>query len=239
MKMQNGRRALVLCLILLLLTTMLPATTAQQIAAGIVIASVSMGEGTGRRALVQFQPATGDVTYLTNGDYLDGGGELSPDGTKYVFMSNRAGGRDLFILDMATGTIIPLLIAPSNERNPRWSPDGAQIAYESRGRDGSPFSNIYLIHVDGTHDQALTTTGGRNHVWSPDGNSIAFNNRDLNWYRIDLDGTNLQQITFGTYRGTYAQWSPDGTRFAFLHADRLWHIDLNNPVNVQAVESIK
>lgn len=62
------------------------------------------------------------------------------------------------------------------DSNPRWSPDGKQIAFLSDRQ--KPKSQIYLLPTDGGEASALTrmeTEGGIQGIrWSPDGAKIAF-----------------------------------------------------------------
>jgi dipeptidyl aminopeptidase/acylaminoacyl peptidase len=59
------------------------------------------------------------------------------------------------------------------DRNPRWSPDGKKIVFESN-RSGD--TQLWLIDLAGGEARQLTTlsTGAEGAVWSPDGKQIAF-----------------------------------------------------------------
>ena len=59
------------------------------------------------------------------------------------------------------------------DSNPRWSPDGKQILFEST-RSGT--SQLWVIRIDGGEAKQLTdiSTGASNGIWSPDGAHIAF-----------------------------------------------------------------
>jgi Tol biopolymer transport system component len=72
---------------------------------------------------------------------------------------------------------------------PSWSPDGKQIAFESR-RDcattsipdnSNCFSNIYVMDADGNNVRQLTSLpdSATHPTWSPDGSQIAFERGDL------------------------------------------------------------
>ena len=62
-----------------------------------------------------------------------------------------------------------------NDGEPRWSPDGAQIAFVSNRQDEQ--AQVFLIPADGGEASALTHLepgGVRGLRWSPDGAQIAF-----------------------------------------------------------------
>jgi Tol biopolymer transport system component len=105
-----------------------------------------------------------------------------------------------------------------SDGDPDWSPDGAQIVFESR-RDGNP--EIYVMNADGSNPRRLTHDDANDWapVWSPDGAKIAFasmrmGNSEI--FTMDVDGNNLAQITsLQTVDATFPSWSPDGSRIAF------------------------
>ena len=55
--------------------------------------------------------------------------DLSADGTKVVFSSDRTGGGDIYVVDVATRTATRLTTDPAAETKPTFSPDGNQIAF--------------------------------------------------------------------------------------------------------------
>ncbi len=77
----------------------------------------------------------------------------SPDGTTLVFARDDDGDRatrsdyDLYLYDVATGAIEPLIDNDVTDGNPVWSPDGRQIAFY-RG-EGAGF-HIRVIGADAT-----------------------------------------------------------------------------------------
>jgi TolB protein len=120
--------------------------------------------------------------------------------------------------------------------NPRWSPDGTRIVFESwRALDGTDApntnleSNIWNVTPDGVG--LIPLTKGTDAVslkprWSPDGTRIVFqSNREfgaLNIWLIKADGTGptaLTALTNTRFLGIepgIPSWSPDGTRIVFV-----------------------
>jgi hypothetical protein len=112
----------------------------------------------------------------------------------------------------------------SRDGDPSFSPDGANIAFESF-RDG--FSEAYRMASDGSGPTRLTESGpneDRSTNWSPDGTKIAFHStRDVmlpgaspfEIYVMNADGSNQTRITNNTFQDSFPQWSPDGSRLVF------------------------
>src|SRR5881628_158085 len=101
--------------------------------------------------------------------------EWSPDGTQLLFLSNRAPPFSLAMYVMQVDGSGERQLAGdaacnSNVDDPRWSPDGARIAYTCYAQSGGA---IYSIRADGT-DPVLLTAPGWSPVWSPAGRQLAF-----------------------------------------------------------------
>jgi Tol biopolymer transport system component/DNA-binding winged helix-turn-helix (wHTH) protein len=103
--------------------------------------------------------------------------QLSPDGTRIVFVSHRSGDMELWQSD-ADGSN-PLQITSFKGEwpgTPRWSPDGKWIVFDKV--TGSRHQ-IYVIDADGRNLRALTSGDYDNSgpSWSRDGQSIYFASR--------------------------------------------------------------
>src|SRR5882757_3493406 len=76
--------------------------------------------------------------------------------------------QSLWLIDTATGAQTPLASGPGYHSSPRWSPDGAKIAYLSTGTDGH--TQIVIHWMRG--ETAILThllEAPSDITWSPDG----------------------------------------------------------------------
>jgi Tol biopolymer transport system component len=142
----------------------------------------------------------------------------SPDGRRLAFVSDRAGGTDLFAVDADATNLVNLTNHPALDTAPAWSPDGTRIVFASN-RDGN--DELYLMDADGTNLVRLTDhiTTDSFPAWSPDGTQIAFwsfraGAPDI--FLISADGAGLRNLTNTPAIEFLPQWSPDGSRLAML-----------------------
>jgi dipeptidyl aminopeptidase/acylaminoacyl peptidase len=104
--------------------------------------------------------------------------QLSPDGSRMAFVVTEAPKgehrqRHIWLYDKPSNVVREFTYSAKSETNPRWSPDGKQIAFLSNRADDQ---QIYLLRADG--GEATAITKGKRSVnqfaWSPDGTLIAF-----------------------------------------------------------------
>ena len=108
------------------------------------------------------------------------------------------------ILDTSDMTRLTFLnqidIYATDNRYPRYSPDGMQVVFESN-------ANIWVMDVDGSNLKQLTTNSGRSPSWSPDGTRIAYigftdpseydpGGNGTVWI-MNADRSDKKQLTFG------------------------------------------
>ena len=109
--------------------------------------------------------------------------DLSPDGQTAVVVRRRTRGleyvRDLLLVDLDSGPPRHLPVPFKDPTHPRWSPDGARIAFMAAGHAGS--QQIFLQPVGRRRHahhrpRRLTrqTHGVSGFAWSPDGTRLAF-----------------------------------------------------------------
>ncbi len=148
----------------------------------------------------------------------------------------------LYLYDIATKKIDTLTKGNYDETNPKWSPDGSQIAFISNRTedpDRNENSDIWLIDAkSGATMKQLTKWTGRDGSidWSPDGKQIAYlrSTSSENYIMYDQsvlcviskDGGEPKLLTKALDRPvTAARWSKDGNNiFALVSDDRTRYI---------------
>jgi dipeptidyl aminopeptidase/acylaminoacyl peptidase len=128
--------------------------------------------------------ATGGVprTVVTDTNFFDyqaGGNfgypQLSPDGSKVLFRSDRSGWINYYVVAMAGGEPRILSSEAANQSGARWSPDGKSILYEALWNGTQ---DLRLVPANGGPSKVLVKPPGagviNNAIWSPDGSKIAF-----------------------------------------------------------------
>ncbi|HVW83389.1 MAG TPA: hypothetical protein VHB50_01865, partial [Bryobacteraceae bacterium] len=109
---------------------------------------------------------------------------ISPEGTRVVYQLSRTNWEDnafesdLWLCDVAAPGHPRLMTAgPGWNGEPRWAPDGRQIAFVS---DRSGRREIFVISPSGGEARKLTSAenGVNSFRWAPDGKAIAFTSDD-------------------------------------------------------------
>jgi Tol biopolymer transport system component len=167
----------------------------------------------------------GVATPLTEGQAFSAQPRFSPDGTRIVFVSDRSGSDNVWIMStdrrdtvQVTRTSGDLYISPA------WSPDGRYIVVSRASGIGSA-AKLQLHHLDGRAPIPLIQGPGTlktlGAAWTPDGNHIWYAGRHGDWtyntvfpvyqlYRHDLDTGNSTQMTNRYGSAFRPAVSPDG-----------------------------
>jgi serine/threonine-protein kinase len=136
------------------------------------------------------------------------------------------------------GTIQPLKIASGRLGNPRVSPDGKRLAYDTAdGREAM----IWIYDLSGTSEPRRLTVGGNNRfpVWSADGQHVAYQSDregDLAIWWQRADGTGGAERLTKPDKGashTPESWSPGRNTFLFrvtaaTRRTTLWTFSVND-----------
>jgi Tol biopolymer transport system component len=116
--------------------------------------------------------------------------DVSPDGRTIVF--DILG--DLYTIPIAGGTATRITSGAGYDQQPRFSPDGKQIAFVS-DRNGS--KNVWIANADGTKPRALARSERINFaspIWSTDGNYVIVTRVGQLWM-FHKDGGSGFQLT--------------------------------------------
>ena len=143
----------------------------------------------------------------------NGGVQISHDGAKLVFQSNRTGENDIWISDRDGGNPVRMT-AVGGASAPSWSPDDKEIAFEAgAGSRAGTGEGIYLVKSSGGEPWPLIQDRFKNRAprWSNDGRWIYFgSNRSGDWqiWKVGAWGGPPAQVTH--QGGFAAEESLDG-----------------------------
>ena len=157
-----------------------------------------------------------------------------------VYVSDTDGDRDLYVVDAKTGEASRLTNNGGHDEEPRWSPDGKQIAYVSRE---SGDKEINVISREGQDVKRLTNSQGLDASprWHPKQPMLAYvseadeeGGEGSEIYSISLESREVDQVTFDGPVEELGDWSPDGEWLIFYNVEPegeqgLW---LRNPAGV-------
>ncbi|HEX31021.1 TPA: hypothetical protein ENG04_13150 [Candidatus Poribacteria bacterium] len=160
----------------------------------------------------------------------------SPDGRYIAFTGVDGGAERIYLVDMKTGRIRPLLDTHFGwEFNPRWSPDGSRIAFNI-GRTGKGYNpDLYVFDLRRDKlTKVLENFSSYLLGWTPEGRKLCFQMRwaDPSIYTVDAEVKN--PIKLDVVRNVFDQlkqfdklvtipksrwfwgisFSPDGTKVA-------------------------
>jgi len=136
--------------------------------------------------------------------------------SKIVFVSNRDGNDELYMMDYDGAHQTRLTFNSVRDYMPSWSADGRRIAYTSYKKDSA---GLYILDLDKGRFEAVSIRGVNfSPSFSPDGRKLAFcSTRDGNAeiYVADADGRNTRRLTFSAGIDTAPTWSPTNREIAF------------------------
>jgi Tol biopolymer transport system component/DNA-binding winged helix-turn-helix (wHTH) protein len=158
------------------------------------------------------------------------GPQVSPDGKRIVYMSDRAGGMDIWVSERNGANPIQLT-AVGTAGSPRWSPDGKTIAFDvGLGADWQQPRAIFAVNADGGMPRPLVQDAFNNPTpsWSRDGAWIYFpSDRSGSWQVWKIPSTGGTPVPVTT-QGGFAAWeAPDHYIYYSKHRDPgpdLWRI---------------
>ena len=168
-----------------------------------------------------------------------------------LYVSDRDGQPDLYLLDLATGNENRLTNTAGAEGTPVISPDGAWMAYvfdpDSSFADGGTQAEIFISRMDGGDLRQVTSNllEENSPTWTPDGEALIF-------VRLIEDGTAYRIVRYniaserettlyeGQGRAQYPSVSADGASILFGAGEvsdfDTWEIYLMNVASRETVQ---
>lgn len=168
--------------------------------------------------------------------------ELSPDGKRIAFESNRLGFWDIWSCDVEGKGCDQVTSLHGTAGRARWSPDGRHIAFEFHPKDRS---EIYVVDVPGGVPHLLPTISGADNLspsWSRDGKYLYFASKrgaeHFQVWKMPADGGTPMQIT--QHDGISPQESVDGRYLYFCKFEQggLWRIPLSGGEETQIIKEV-
>ncbi len=191
--------------------------------------------------IVRLDPESGELIRLTDTPGYDAEATVSADGETIVFTSARDGDLDIYTMDLDGGNVRRLTDTPGYDGGPFFSPDGTKICYRSHHPEPGPalddfrrlladekvrpsVMEIFVMNADGSGQIQITTLGCASFgpFFHPSGEKIIFasnhpdpRGREFDLWMVDVDGGNLERITYSEGFDGFPMWAPDGETFVF------------------------
>jgi len=176
--------------------------------------------GSSTQQVVLTEPRGASTVLVSQpGQYLHP--RLSPDGKQLALEVSASGATEIYIFDIASGTLAPLTTDGAFNANPEWTPDSKRVLYTSTrdGRSGlwwQPAEHSGPAQRLIRADSVVVLEG----LLSPDGRMLAVHvdgirtTNDL-WYRGLTSDTTMKALVTSPFNEMGPRISPDGRWLAF------------------------
>lgn len=157
----------------------------------------------------------------------------SPDGTQIAWGSDRAepGNVDVWVMDADGSDPVQLTDSPGEDRGASWTSDGEKIVFHSaRNRTPSHAFDLFIMDADGDNETLLRSNASAGYVCGDsETGRIVFNSSDdgdFDIYTMDIDGSDVVNLTDNDTFDSGPKWSPDCTQISFNRLDHGGSLDV-------------
>jgi Tol biopolymer transport system component len=153
---------------------------------------------------------------------------ISPDGQRIVYVSDKSGYDDMYLMSALDGKVIRRLVKGQRSQDFEsfhylrssfsWSPDGTEIAFVSTSKDRDV---VYIIDAESgkrLRKIELDFDSVDRPIYSPRGGRLAFVGSEggrPGLFTFDLDDGHIEALHTGALEYGGFSWSPDGKFIAF------------------------
>ncbi|HHY12259.1 MAG TPA: S9 family peptidase, partial [Firmicutes bacterium] len=164
---------------------------------------------------------TGKPRPFTSGPKTDNCPRWSPDGSKLAFVSDRGGGRQIWVMPTTGGEALQATKMRRGASNPVWSPDGTKICFtaplnpEDSPEDHQKPMDNKAREEEKKKKREEPTLVTRIKVKADAAKGLIGNARTHLFVQKIEGGEPAKQITSGDFDHRGPAWSPDGKYIAF------------------------
>jgi eukaryotic-like serine/threonine-protein kinase len=140
---------------------------------------------------------------------------VAPNGNELVYLGDSGGHGNLWLLNQENGQVRQVTFEQDPHVGlgvPVWSPDGAHIAYVSRGKTGWNV-DLWVVNPDGRNAHKVADGGGWA-CWSPDGQWLYYSPPTEKGWRIDKVHPDGSDHTVVRDQGERVAIASDGTLYS-------------------------
>lgn len=165
-------------------------------------------DGSGNRKLIMSSYGLNHLDWAPNGHQIACVGYVNGDFSTWSIHTFNVDGTDLTRLTTQIGVW---------DNEPRWSPDGSQIAFVRIYPSNNNKEEIWMMNADGSNQRYIGIEGFIG-GWHPDGTRLIYVTVINGNYEVCTclpDGTDIRQITNNTVNEISPSYSPDGNQIVF------------------------